>query len=201
MFQPGSGLAPGLQWAQYALDAGVMLILSDGDVATPVLDGLTFGEWIEHGHELGWPTIDDLTYHLSTLFPPVRPQGRFELRMIDALPDPWWRVAIAVTAALLDDPAAAEVAEVAAEPLRERWSDAAQHGLADPDFATAARTCFDAVIGALPRLGVGQPTIDVVHAFDARFVDRGRTPADDRLDEWAATGRALPAEWAGATWT
>jgi glutamate--cysteine ligase len=199
----GSRLSPGLQWAQYALDAGVMLILSDGDgdAATPVLDRLTFGEWIENGHDLGWPTVDDLTYHLGTLFPPVRPQGRFELRMIDALPDPWWRVAIAVTTALLDDPAAAAVAEVATEPLRNRWCDAAQHGLTDPDFATAARTCFDAILGALPRLGVDQPTTDVLHAFDARFVARGRTPADDRLDEWAATGRALPAEWVSATWT
>ena len=104
VFEAGSGLSPGHQWARYALDAGVMLIRSDGDAATPVLDGLTFGEWIEHGHELGWPTIDDLTYHLSTLFPPVRPQGRFELRMIDALPDPWWRVAIAVTTALARRP-------------------------------------------------------------------------------------------------
>jgi glutamate--cysteine ligase len=200
VFGTGSDLSPGHQWARYALDAGVMLILSDGEAATPVLDGLTFGEWIEHGHDLGWPTADDLIYHLSTLFPPVRPQGRFELRMIDALPDPWWRVAIAFTTALLDDPHAAAVAEVATEPLQNRWSDAAQHGLTDPDFATAARTCFDAVLGALPRLGVRQPTIDVLHAFDARFVDRGRTPADDRLDEWAETGRALPAEWASATW-
>ena len=201
VFERGSDLSPGHQWARYALDAGVMLIRSDGDAATPVLDGLTFGDWIEHGHDLGWPTVDDLTYHLSTLFPPVRPQGRFELRMIDALPDPWWRVAIAVTTALLDDPDAASVAEVATEPLRNRWCDAAQHGLTDPDFAAAARRCFDAVSSALPRLGVGPSTIDLLHAFDSHFVDRGRTPADDRLDEWAATGRALPAEWVSATWT
>jgi ergothioneine biosynthesis glutamate--cysteine ligase EgtA len=205
VFETDSGRSPGDQWAQYALDAGVMLILSDGDgngdAATPVLDGLTFGQWIERGHDLGWPTVDDLTYHLSTLFPPVRPQGRFELRMIDALPDPWWRVAIAVTTALLDDPEAATIAELATEPVRDRWSDAAHHGLSDPDFANAARTCFDAALGALPRLGVERGTEEVLQTFRTRFVDRGRTPADDRLDEWAATGRALPAEWASATWT
>lgn len=195
---PGSG---GEQWARYALDAGVMLILAEGDAATPVLEPLTFGEWIEHGHPNGWPTVDDLTYHLSTLFPPVRPQGRFELRMIDALPDPWWRAAIAVTTALLDDPDAADLAEVATVPVRGRWCDAAEHGLSDPDFARAARTCFAAALDALPRLGAGRATIEVVEAFITRFVDRDRTPADDRLDEWAATGRALPAEWASTTWT
>ncbi|MGZ8763469.1 MAG: ergothioneine biosynthesis glutamate--cysteine ligase EgtA, partial [Acidimicrobiia bacterium] len=172
----------GDQWARYALDAAVMLILAAGDAATPVLESLTFGDWVEHGHDLGWPTVDDLTYHLSTLFPPVRPQGRFELRMIDALPDPWWRAAIAVTTALLDDPETAAVAEVATEPVRNRWCDAAQHGLSDPDFARAARTCFDAALDAMPRLGVGRSSADVLQAFNTRFVNRGRTPADERLD-------------------
>ena len=37
--------------------------------------------WIDDGHELGWPTLDDLAYHLTTLFPPVRPRGWLELRM------------------------------------------------------------------------------------------------------------------------
>jgi glutamate--cysteine ligase len=201
VFEPDSEPSCGDQWARYALDAGVMLILGERQPATPLLEPLTFGEWIEHGHDLGWPTTEDLTYHLSTLFPPVRPHGRFELRMIDALPDPWWRAAVAVTTALLDDPEAAAVAEDATEPVRNRWCDAAQHGLSDPAFARAARTCFDVAIGALPRLGVGRATTEVLEAFNARFVERSRTPADDRLDEWAATGRALPAEWVSATWT
>jgi glutamate--cysteine ligase len=196
--RPGTG---GDQWARYALDAGVMLILGDGDRATPVLEPLTFGEWIEHGHTLGWPTVDDLTYHLSTLFPPVRPQGRFELRMIDALPDPWWRAAVAVTTALLDDPAAAATAERATAPLRDRWCDAAEHGLSDPAFARAARTCFAAAVDALPRLGAGRATTEVVQAFTARFVERGRTPADDRLDEWTHSGTSLPAEPVSTPWT
>jgi glutamate--cysteine ligase len=196
--RPGTG---GSQWAAYALDARVMLILGAGDRATPVLEPLTFGEWIEHGHPLGWPTVDDLTYHLSTLFPPVRPQARFELRMIDALPDPWWRVAVAVTTALLDDPRAAAIAELATVPLRDRWCEAAEHGLSDPAFGRAARTCFGAALDALPGLGADRATTDVVQAFTARFVDRDRTPADDRLDEWAASGRALPSEPVSTTWT
>ena len=53
------------------------------------------------------PTDDDLGYHLTTLFPPVRPKGWLELRMFDALPSPLWQVAVAVTGALLRDPALA----------------------------------------------------------------------------------------------
>ena len=60
-------------------------------------------DWVEAGHPLGFPTADDLAYHLTTLFPPVRPKGWLELRMIDALPDPWWRVPVAVAAAWIDD--------------------------------------------------------------------------------------------------
>ncbi len=189
--RPGTA---GDQWAQYALDAGVMLILGDGHEAEPVLEALTFGQWIEHGHAGVWPTVDDLTYHLTTLFPPVRPQGRFELRMIDALPDPWWRVAVAVTTALLDDPHAAATAELATVPLRDRWCDAAEHGLSDPVFAEAAQTCFDAALKALPRLHADRATNDLARDYTARFVDVGRTPADDRLDEWTATGRVMPPE-------
>ena len=201
VFDPGGTGTGGDQWARYALDAGVMLMLTDGHDATPVVQPLTFAQWIEHGSERGWPTVDDLTYHLSTLFPPVRPQGRFELRMIDALPDPWWRVAVAVTTALLDDPEAAAAAERATTSIRNRWCDAAEHGLTDPDFARAASSCFDVALDALPRLGASRPTVDLVQAFITRYVERNRTPADDRLDEWTATGRALPAEWVDATWT
>ena len=64
---------------------------------------LPFARWIHEGHELGWPTLDDFAYHLTTLFPPVRPRGWLELRVVDALPDAWWPVAVAVTTALLDD--------------------------------------------------------------------------------------------------
>ncbi|KOG85757.1 glutamate--cysteine ligase, partial [Streptomyces varsoviensis] len=71
----------------------------------------------------GWPrppTADDLAYHLTTLFPPVRPRGHLELRMIDAQPgDDGWLVPLAVTAALFDDPVAAETAYRAVKPLAD----------------------------------------------------------------------------------
>ena len=64
----------------------------------PLERPLTFTRWILDGHALGYPTIDDLDYHLTTLFPPVRPRGWLEIRYLDALPAPWWRVAATIVA-------------------------------------------------------------------------------------------------------
>ncbi|GAA4938661.1 hypothetical protein GCM10023238_00440 [Streptomyces heliomycini] len=71
--------------------------------------GLTFRKW--SGPHARPPTRDDLDYHVTTLFPPVRPRGHLELRMIDAhARDDGWIVPLAVVAALFDDPEAAETA-------------------------------------------------------------------------------------------
>ncbi|GAA4610459.1 ergothioneine biosynthesis glutamate--cysteine ligase EgtA [Actinoallomurus liliacearum] len=157
-------------WVRYALDAQVMLI-RDGWVAAP---GMTFREWMATGR----PDLGDLAYHLSTLFPPVRPQGWLELRMIDALPEPYWPVPVAVAAALLDDPVAADLATEAAAPARDRWRQAARDALTDPVLARAARRCFAAALDALPRLGA-EALVPIVDAYAGRFVERGRCPADD----------------------
>jgi glutamate--cysteine ligase len=180
-------------WARYALDAGVMLVRADDERHVPVLEPLTFADWIDRGHELGWPTLDDLDYHLTTLFPPVRPRGWLELRMIDAVPSPWWRAAAAVTSVLLHDDNASARAACAVEPVRDRWVEAASSALAFPDLADAARECFAAALDALPAAGADDDTVAAVEEFVDRYVARGRCPADDRLDEWATTGRLLPA--------
>ena len=179
-------------WAEYALSADVMLVRHSEDQHLPVAPGLSFAAWIEEGHDAGWPTVEDLEYHLTTLFPPVRPRGWLELRMIDALPDPWWRVAAAVGAVLVDDVDAARCAENAVEAVRGQWPDAARHALHDARFARAARTCMKAALAVLPRHGADRALLDAVAEFDARFVSRGRTPADDLLDAYDRDGSLLP---------
>jgi glutamate--cysteine ligase len=108
--------------------------------------------------------------------------------MIDALPSPWWQVALAVTAALLDDPEALDAAERTCRPVAGQWDAAAAHGLTHPGLASAARTCFAAALDALPRLGVDPAA---TAAFVERYVDRGRCPADDVLEAWAAGRRRM----------
>ncbi|MBT8226079.1 MAG: ergothioneine biosynthesis glutamate--cysteine ligase EgtA, partial [Dactylosporangium sp.] len=140
-------------WARYALDAKVVCIRREEGQPWTAPPGLTFRSWIRAGGSR--PTGEDLDYHLSTLFPPVRPRGYFELRMIDAQRGDGWIVPLAVCSMLLDHPAAGDAAFQAAEKLWSRpgadpWRRAARHALADPDLAEATAGCFAAVLGVLP---------------------------------------------------
>jgi glutamate--cysteine ligase len=186
-------LSPADSWARYALAARVVLVRAEPERYVAVRDGMSFARWMAEGHELGYPTADDFAYHLTTLFPPVRPKGWLELRMIDAVPDPWWQVAVAVATALLDDPEAFDMAERTCRPVAECWADAAAHGLGHPALASAARTCFAAAVEALPRLGVDRAMVAATEAFVDRYVDRGRSPGDDLLAAWRAGSRPMAA--------
>jgi glutamate--cysteine ligase len=188
----GTSADPVEEWLRYALAARVMLIRVTADSFVPIdrplgSEPLTFAAWMQRGHELGWPALEDFEYHLTTLFPPVRPRGWLELRMIDALPDPWWRVAAAVTTALLEDAdaGAAALEAVSAPPggtgVADHWRSAARHGLADPALRAAAQRVFPAALGAFGRLDADPATVTAAEEFYERFVVRGRCPADEPL--------------------
>jgi glutamate--cysteine ligase len=183
-------------YADYALDAELMVIRREGSPSWTAPPGLTFRNWLR-GHGERRPTLDDLTYHLSTLFPPVRPQGHLELRMIDAQPgDDGWVVPAAVAWALFEDPQAAETAMAATEPLNcgnghhrpngtsagNPWLRAAREGLADPEIARASERCFEAAEAALCRAGAPADIRQSVAEFTERYVLRRRCPADDQLE-------------------
>ncbi|HEX9712037.1 MAG TPA: ergothioneine biosynthesis glutamate--cysteine ligase EgtA [Actinomycetota bacterium] len=175
-------LDPAQAWVEYAMRANVMLIRSSDTEHLPMRERVPFARWVEEGHELGWPTEDDLLYHLTTLFPPVRLRGWIELRMIDALPDEWWPVAGAVAAALLDDEEASAIAERVTAPVASAWLLAFRFGLSRAPMAEAARACFSAALDALPRMGVDVGTRADAGRFYERYVARGRCPADDELE-------------------
>ena len=178
---------PAGAWAAYALNASVMAIPEiPGGGGTWLADpGITFAEWIT-GHGPRPATTADLELHLSTLFPPVRPRGWWELRMIDALPLQWWPVPVAVAAALFDDPRARDTAEEAVRricagtaPGRGLWLRAARDGMADPALAACARSCLDAAVDALPRMGAAK-LARLVDDYADRHTRRGLSPADMR---------------------
>jgi len=183
------GLDPCAAFTRYALDARVMMVWPDGPDGDAIVPrpGLTFGEWIDDGHAGGFPTADDLSYHLTTLFPPVRPRGWLELRMIDGLPGEWWPVAVALTAAVLDDREAARSVEHALAATRGQWTTAARCGLADPALRETAGSCFAAARAAIVRMGADDATAAALDEYRQRYVDRGRSPAHDRIDERITT--------------
>lgn len=188
----GSDGAGGAAWADYAMRAPVMFIRASEDDYVPLRETLTFADWIMGGHDLGWPSEEDLAYHLTTLFPPIRPRGWLELRMVDSLPSEWSIVPAIVAVALLEDGDASQRIAPALAPLAGRWEDAARHALREPDFARAACECFAAALDALPGLGADRDVIDVVERYRDRYVARERCPADDLIDTWRRTGRLVP---------
>jgi glutamate--cysteine ligase len=186
---PPLGGDPRVAWARHVMDAPVMCVRAEtGPWRVP--DGMSFRAWTRSADP---PDRGDLDYHLTTLFPPIRPRGHLEFRMIDAQPgDDGWIVPLAVTTALFDDPQAAETAYRTVKPLAERagslpapcnplWVAAARDGLSDPELREAAVTCFAAAAEALPRLGATAHVRRLVAEFTDRYVARGRCPADDLL--------------------
>lgn len=177
-------------WTAYALDAPVMLVEHDAERPVPH-PAPSLREWIgaERGTAL---TAADVEYHLTTLFPPVRPRGWIELRVMDAIGDPWWPVAAAVACVALGD----DATRARLTPVVAGWGDrnltAAWHGVHDPTIAAAGATLLDAVSDALGRCGYPAEVADALGAFRDRYTGRGRSPADDLLDGWTATGRIAP---------
>ena len=164
---------PGVAWALYALNAPVML-LRDGEALSPVLSRVSFGDWIRDPERLGrTPTTADLDYHLTTLFPPVRPRGYVELRCLDAMPDRWWPALAGLVATLVDDPVAADAAAEHCEPIAHAWEAAARHGLADPAIRAAVRGCAAVAAERAPD-GLRAEVAEL-----AELVASGRSPGEE----------------------
>jgi glutamate--cysteine ligase len=166
---------PAANWAEYALTASVLAIRRD-DGPWDMPEGLSFAGWIAGG----WPrppTVADLEYHLSTLFPPVRPRGYLEIRYLDSQPGEEWIAPFAVVAALLSDPAVTGQAVALAEETADRWVEAARLGLDDPCLRQAAAGLLDLAGRALERTGLSAALRDHVTEITER---RLHTPADLR---------------------
>lgn len=137
---------PATAWARYALAAPVLCPRRDGGWQAPT--EMTFAEWID-GALTPPPTVDDLEYHLGTLFPPVRPRGHLEVRYLDAQPPEEWFAPVALLTGLLSDPATTAEAGRLAAPVAGSWRAAARVGLAAPPLAAAAAAVVDLACRAL----------------------------------------------------
>ena len=151
---------PAETWARTAMDAPVLCLRRGDNWDAPA--GLTFGAWADGALPDDRPTYEDLDYHLSTLFPPVRPRGYLEVRYLDAQQGDGWIEPTLLLIALMSDPALVDQAVAAAEPAAGRWFPAARQGLEDKLVLQAARELVDLGTGALSRTGVDQDLIDEV---------------------------------------
>ena len=167
---------PAAAWARRVVASPVLCVRRGDDWLVP--ERMTFAEWMDGAHPVP-PTVDDLDYHVSTLFPPVRAHGHLEIRYVDGQAGRRWALPPAVLAALLSDPDITDLAREACEPAQGRWVSAARHGLADRVLARAAGTVFGLACAQLPVLGAPAWVTEDLIAMTEQQVLRGRCPADD----------------------
>jgi glutamate--cysteine ligase len=179
-----SGDDPGTDWARYALKAPVMMVPSPDTAA--VTQHVPFTDWVDGLVLLGdrRPTLADLEYHLTTLFPPVRPRQWLEIRYLDSVPDPVWPGLVFTLATLLDDPAAADLAAEVVEPVATAWDSAARLGLRDRRLYAAANRCLAIAAERAPA--------ELTDSMQRLMVsvETGRCPADDFSDRVIERGIA-----------
>jgi glutamate--cysteine ligase len=176
----GLGADPAAEWAERALATSLLCVRRDGTWSAP--PAVSFGDWIdgEGGLDVR-PTREDLDYHLTTLFPPVRPHGHVEVRYLDEQPGDEWAVPIAVVTALLSDPVTLDRARDAVAPTVDRWAAAARDGLADGALCRAAVALVEL---AHQRLLATDPDLAaLVGDVAERRVLRGLCPADTSVGE------------------
>lgn len=200
---PGSSASdPGQDWAEAALAADVLLFQDPGGEAHAGEPGFRFEDWIEKGHSrFGWPTFDDLDYHLTTLFFEVRPRGFFEFRAADALP-PLWRAApvVLLSGLVYDDEARAgalAVMEGEFSQLDTLWRSAARVGLADEVLARWASKIWPLALEGARRLPAGflrDEDLKTATSFLQRFTFQGLAPSDE-LREMHRRGPSFALDW------
>ncbi|MBL7259787.1 ergothioneine biosynthesis glutamate--cysteine ligase EgtA [Paractinoplanes lichenicola] len=155
---------PAADWVRYALAAPLTCVRRDGGCwAAP--PGTTLGDWARGA--LPQPlTADDVDYHLTTLFPPVRPHGYLEVRYLDAQPADDWFAPVAVLATLLADPATTDAALDLALPVAGHWEAAYRYGLDDAALRRAATAVLDL---AARRLEPGPHRPEVLDSIERKL--------------------------------
>jgi glutamate--cysteine ligase len=172
---------------------------------------IAFGDWLKAPIEGVRPTMADFATHLSLMFPEVRPRGFLELRSIDCQPRAFEAAPAAYTTGLLYDPRTLDRVLALLLPRRLEMHDLlarAEEGLRHPTLRTVALQVMDLAAEGFQALPSCFKTAGAgleLTAFREHFTARGRTPADDVLDQMQAAGQpwmpaadleALEGRWA-----
>jgi glutamate--cysteine ligase len=182
---------PAGAWARRVLQTPLLCVRRAG--AWDVQGRVTFADWIA-GALPEPPTTGDLDYHVTTLFPPVRPRGHLEVRYVDAQPGRRWALPVAVLAAALSSPEVTDRVLAACEPARGRWVSGARHGLSDRVLARSAAEVFDIAYSELDATGAPSWVLEQLGDMTERQVLLGRCPADDPdLDPGAGAAAVVDA--------
>jgi glutamate--cysteine ligase len=128
----------------FALDAIAMRSAGDGVAYR------AFRDWMPEAST----SREDWLFHLSTLFPEVRPKEFFELRSADTIePDALAAPVVFVTGLVYDDETAHRAAEVIGAPSEKMLERAGRLGLADPEIRRIASRLVVLALDGGRRLG------------------------------------------------
>ncbi len=199
----GASDDPVEQYADAALSANPMLFWTESGEALPGQPGFTFRDWMTNGRPgLGYPTLSDLEYHLTTLFLEVRPRGFFELRSCDALPAPWRIAPTVLLTGLIycgrSRTAALDRLSGWRPRLPELWRTAAERGMAHEELGSASADVLQLGLEGAHRMPVDYFSLEnlaIAERYLETFTRRHRAPADE-LAERLAQGPAAALAWA-----
>ncbi|MGZ8177864.1 ergothioneine biosynthesis glutamate--cysteine ligase EgtA [Williamsia sp. SKLECPSW1] len=157
-------------YADWVLSVPLLCVrCADGSWFAPP-PGATFADWMDGAldEEVGRrPDADDLAYHVTTVFPMVRPQGYLEVRYLDGQPENLWRVPIAAVTALMSDDTVGAEADAIAGPTADAWVRGARSGLADAELASTASRLLALAADVTPR-GIDRDLLGAASARCAR---------------------------------
>jgi glutamate--cysteine ligase len=160
-------------YLNFSLEAGAMMRENGGAYAS-------FAEWMR----MGSPTMEDWTFHLSTLFPEVRPRGYCELRSADAIAPELVAAPISFVVGLIYDEASSRSAsDLLGAPQVSNLEIAGRAGLADPEISQTAVKLTELALAGCEALGdqyISAADVDSAADFFDRYTRQGRSPGDDR---------------------
>ncbi|MFK7823130.1 MAG: glutamate-cysteine ligase family protein [Oligoflexales bacterium] len=155
---------------------------------------ISFAQWIEHGYKGIKPTTQDFETHLSLLFPEVRPRGFLELRSVDSQARPWQIVPAAFfTGLLYDQDKLEKTLEIlmpylsSIDSLLVESSMGLQHPIIKDVSQKLMQLSWEG-FKLLPPCFRGEGTEKALRIFGECYTNRGRTPADDLIEEVKETG-------------
>jgi glutamate--cysteine ligase len=161
---PCDGNEPAVRYFAFALDAKAMRS-SDGE--TP---WLTFREWMR----VETLTEEDWLFHLSTLFPEVRPKEFFEIRSADAIDTGQIAAPVVfVTSIVYDDESAAAAIKLLGAPSERLLERAGRLGMTDPRIAKVLPRLIEIALNGAERVGtdyIGESHLAVARKYFARVL-------------------------------
>jgi glutamate--cysteine ligase len=162
---PYASSDPARHYLEFALDAIAMKSGSSGRGYSSFRDLLRTGEI----------TVEDWQFHLSTLFPEVRPREYFELRSADTIELEWLPAPIVfVTGLVYDASTAVEAARIIGEPSSSLLERAGRLGLGDPEIRRLTATLSELSLSGARFLGdkyLRHEHVETARAYFARALD------------------------------